>query len=302
VRVVGGVKQPLDLALGDLKSFSEVTVTAVLQCAGNGRSLHSPRVPGVQWGHGAMGQAAWTGVRLRDVLQRAGLGPDAKHVQMRGADLPFKPQVPAFLRSIPIERALDPQTIIAYRMNGAPLSLSHGAPLRLVVPGWAGDHWTKWLVELRVQSEEADGFFFKTGYRMPIDPVTPGQPVPPEKMQPLTFFPVKSVIARPAPGATTPVGPQEVVGVAFAGDAAIARVEVSVDGGKTWQKAALEGAAGPGRWQVFRYRFRADTPGPYRALARATDAKGVAQPERAAWNPSGYFWNAWHAVDWQVGT
>jgi sulfite oxidase len=298
--VTGAVKKSLDLAPSDLEALPAVTVTAVLQCAGNGRSLHSPRVPGVQWGHGAMGQATWTGVRLRDLLLRAGLGEDALHVHLVGADLPFKPQVPAFARSIPIARALDPSTLVAYRMNGAPLSLAHGAPLRLVVPGWAGDHWVKWLTEVRLQKEEAEGFFMKTAYRMPIEPVPPGTPVPPERMKSLTFFPVKSVIARPAPNAVAKVGPQEVVGVAFAGEAAIAKVEVSVDGGTTWRRAALEGEGGAGRWQVFRLAFRAETPGPYRAVARATDGRGSAQPEVPAWNPSGYFWNGWQAVDWQV--
>jgi sulfite oxidase len=300
LRVTGAVRKALDLAPSDLEALPAATVTAVLQCAGNGRSLHSPRVPGVQWGQGAMGQATWTGVRLRDLLQRAGVGEDALHVHLVGADLPFKPQVPAFARSIPIARALDPQTLVAYRMNGAPLSLAHGAPLRLVVPGWAGDHWVKWLTELRLEKEEAEGFFMKTAYRMPIEPVAPGTAVPPERMKSLTFFPVKSVIARPAPNGVAKVGPQEIVGVAFAGEAAIAKVEVSVDGGKTWRRAALEGEPGPGRWQVFRFAFRAETPGPYRAVARATDGHGNAQPEVPAWNPSGYFWNAWHAVDWQV--
>ena len=299
--VTGAVKKPLVLAPSDLEALPEVTVTAVLQCAGNGRALYTPRVPGVQWMHGAMGQAAWTGVRLRDLLQRAGLGEDALHVRLLGADLPFKPQVPEFARSIPIARALDPSTIVAYRMNGEPLSLAHGAPLRLVVPGWAGDHWVKWLTELRVQKDEADGFFMKTAYRMPTEPVPPGSPVPPEKMKSLTVFPVRSVIGRPAPNGVTRVGPQEIVGVAFAGEAAIAKVEVSVDGQKTWQRAALEGAGGPGRWQVFRLAFRADAPGPYRAVARATDAHGAVQPELPAWNPSGYFWNGWHSVAWQVG-
>ena len=298
--ITGAVKKALDLAPSDLKSFPEVTVTAVLQCAGNGRALHTPRVPGVQWVHGAMGQATWTGVRLRDLLQQAGLGDDARHLRLLGADLPFKPQVPEFARSIPIARALDPSTIVAYRMNGEPLSLAHGAPLRLVVPGWAGDHWVKWLAELRAQKDEADGFYMKTAYRMPTEPGAPGAPVPPEKMKPLTFFPVKSIIARPAPDGVTKVGPQEVVGVAFAGDGAIAKVEVSVDGQRTWRRAALEGAAGPGRWQVFRLAFQAEAPGSYHAVARATDARGNMQPEVPAWNPSGYFWNGWHSVAWQV--
>jgi sulfite oxidase len=300
VKISGMVKRPLELTVADLKKFKEVTLTAVLQCAGNGRALHSPRVPGLQWVHGAMGQASWTGVRLADVLKEAQAAPDAAHVRIAGADTPPKPAVPAYLRSLPLSRALDPSTLIAYRMNGEPLSLAHGAPLRLVVPGWGGNHWIKWLADIRVQKEEAEGFYMQTGYRLPKQPVEPGTSVPPDQTIPLTGFPIKSIIGRPSDGGASKVGPQEIVGVAFSGDAAIARVEVSTDGGAKWTDATLEGDAGPGRWQVFRHRFDATAPGTYHAVARATDARGTVQPEKAAWNPSGYFWNAWHRVSFTV--
>lgn len=300
LRISGLLGTPLDLDVAALQRFPEVTLTAVLQCAGNGRALHEPRVPGVQWIHGAMGQASWTGVRLKDVLDRAGLSPGAAHVWLAGADLPPKPSTPRFLRSLPLARALDPSTLIAYRMNGEPLSLSHGAPLRLVVPGWAGDHWVKWLTELRVQKDEPDGFYYQTGYRMPTEPVAPGGSVPPEKMRPLTTFPVKSIVAQPLDGSRKPRGEQVIVGVAFSGEKPVGKVEVSLDGGASWRGAALEGEAGRGRWQVFRYTFTAAAPGPQRAMVRATEAGGAAQPEKAAWNPSGYFWNGWHAVSWEV--
>ena len=153
VRISGLVRRPLELDVRALRQFPEVTLTAVLQCAGNGRALQSPRVPGVQWIHGAVGQATWTGVRLKDVLDSAGVLPGAAHVRLVGADYPPKPSAPAFIRSIPLARALDPGTLLAYRMNGEPLTLAHGAPLRLIVPGWAGDHWIKWLTDLRVQRE-----------------------------------------------------------------------------------------------------------------------------------------------------
>lgn len=300
LRVEGLVDRPVTLAPGDLRKFEEVTVTAVLQCAGNGRALHRPRVPGIQWVHGAMGQATFTGVRLADVLRDAGVAKDAGHVHIAGADLPPKPKVPIFLRSIPLARAMDPTTIIALRMNGEPLTLEHGAPLRLVVPGWAGDHWVKWLTNVKVAKEEAEGFFMKTAYRMPKKPGTPGEPVPSEDMASLTTFPVKSIIGRPADGGQTKVGPQEIVGVAFSGEAPIQRVEVSIDGGAKFQDAKLEGDSGVGRWQVFRYSFTASKPGQYHAKVRATDTKGNTQPELPAWNPSGYFWNGWHDVRWEV--
>lgn len=299
--VEGLVTTKLTMTAAELKrSFPEVSVTAVLQCAGNGRALHSPRVPGVQWVHGAMGQATFTGVRLRDVLQKAGLAKDGAHVHVAGADAPPKPSVPAFLRSLPMERALDPGTLIAWAMNGEPLTLAHGAPLRLVVPGWAGDHWVKWLTKLAVHKEEATGFFMTTAYRMPISPVEPGAGVAPEKMRPATTFPIKSIIATPAEGAKAPPGPQRIAGVAFSGDAPIAKVEISLDDGKTWSTAKLEGEPGVGRWNVFRLQIDRKEPGKVRAMARATDKKGNVQPQQAAWNPSGYFWNGWHAVSWEV--
>lgn len=301
VRISGLVRRPIELDLAALSRLPEVTLTAVLQCAGNGRALHVPSVPGVQWIHGAMGQATWTGVRLKDVLDQASVSRDAAHVRLVGADLPPKPTVPSFIRSIPLARALDPTTLIAYRMNGEPLSLVHGAPFRLVVPGWAGDHWIKWLAEVRVQKEEAEGFYYQTGYRIPTEPAPPGSALPPEKMRPLTTFPVKSIIAQPLEGSRRPVGPQEIVGVAFSGERAIARVEVSLDGGGAWHRAALEGEPGPGRWQVFRLRFEAPQAGRQRAVARAVEAGGATQPEKAEWNPSGYFWNGWHRVSWDVG-
>jgi DMSO/TMAO reductase YedYZ molybdopterin-dependent catalytic subunit len=301
VTVGGMVKAPLSLDVDALRSgFANTTVTAVLQCAGNGRALHAPRVPGVQWGHGAMGQATFTGVRLADVLAKAGADRAAGFVQISGADAPPKPTVPAFVRSIPMERALDPSTLIAWAMNGKDLDLAHGAPLRLVVPGWAGDHWIKWLTHVTVQKEEASGFFMQTAYKYPTEPVSPGASVPPEKMRSLTTFPVKSIIARPAEGGRAPVGPQTVAGCAFSGEAPIAKVEISIDGGKSWSAAKLTGEPAAGRWQVFEHRFEQKAPGRVTAMARATDKKGNVQPESAAWNPSGYFWNAWHRVTWEV--
>lgn len=298
VNIGGLVKTPLRLAVADLARFPEVTLTAVLQCAGNGRSLIEPRVPGVQWGHGAVGQARWTGVRLSDVLAAAGLDPAAAHLHLGGADLPPKPAVPAFKRSIPIARALDPTTLIAYRMNGAPLRLAHGAPLRLIVPGWAGNHWVKWLAHLEAAAAPATGFFMDKGYRVPTSPIAPGTALTPENSEPLTVFPVKSLIAQPGDGETIARGNREIVGVAFSGAAAIANVEIQLDDG-AWQRATLEGDAGPGRWLVFRLPFEAK-PGRHRATARATDTSGAVQPEHAAWNPSGYHWNAWHRVTWEV--
>lgn len=296
----GLVKTQLSFTPEELrKAFKETTITAVLQCAGNGRAFHTPRVPGVQWGHGAMGQATFAGARLKDILEKLGVAKDAAYVHLAGADTPPKKEVPAFLRSIPLARAMDPSTLVAWSMNGAPLTLAHGAPLRLIVPGWAGDHWIKWLTKVHVAKEEATGFFMQTAYKYPIAPGEPGAPVKPENMRSVTTFPVKSVVARPEQGAKVPAGKQEIAGCAFSGEAALAKVEVSLDGGATWKAATLEGTPDVGRWQIWRHTFEAK-PGCQTVLVRATDKKGNAQPERAVWNPSGYFHNAWHAVSWEA--
>jgi len=295
----------LRVTAAELAAMPQATVTAVLQCAGNGRALHAPRVPGVQWRHGAMGQAEWRGVRLHDLLARAGVARaadgGAAFVRLAGADRPPNPKTPAFVRSIPLARALEPDAIVATHMNGAPLGRLHGAPMRLVVPVWAGDHWMKWLTHVRVQRDEAEGFYSQTAYKMPIEPVEPGALVPPAKMRALTTFPVRSVIARPVDGRRLPAkDPIDVVGVAFSGEAPLAKVEVSADGGRTWARASLEGPPGVGRWQVFRHRVAQGPAGTRELVARATDARGAAQPERAPWNPSGYFWNGWHRVAIEV--
>ncbi len=300
LRVSGLVERALDLGREELEGFKEVTITAVLQCSGNSRSLYKPRVPGVQWGHGAMGQASFTGVRLAEVLKAAGLKEGAAHVRLQGADTPPKPMLPAFKRSLPLARALDPSTLLCYRMNGEPLSLAHGAPLRLVVPGWAGDHWVKWLTHLELHRDPAEGFYYREAYRIPKEPGKPGLEVDPEKTIPITTLPVRSLIGRPVDGERLKVGKQEIVGVAFSGDAAIGSVEISLDGGKQWAKAKLTGEPGPGRWQVFRHAFEAKTPGTLTAMARATDDKGRTQPQEPTWNPGGYLWNGIHTISFTV--
>lgn len=298
--LTGLVEKPLELDLEAFKKLPQTTVTAVLQCAGNGRALMSPVIPGVQWTHGAMGQAEWKGVRLAELLKRAKPKPEGRHVLLTGADLAPKPSTPAFLRDLPLEKALDPGTLIAWQMNGEPLPLSHGAPFRLVVPGWAGSYWLKWLTHLEVSAAEQPAFFVQKAYRIPREPVAPGAKVTPEQMVPVAVMPVKSIIARPASGAVLPAGRQQVVGVAFSGVAAIRHVEVSSDGGATWRKAKLDGKGGLGRWQVFEAAVDVKAGETATVIARATDAQGNVQPKDAVWNPSGYHYNAWHSVTWRA--
>jgi DMSO/TMAO reductase YedYZ molybdopterin-dependent catalytic subunit len=300
LHVEGDVRERLSLSLSDLRTFGEVSLPAVLQCAGNGRAYFAPKVPGAQWRKGAVGNATWTGVRLAEVLKRAGLGPKAKHVQMLGADRPVLPTVPLFLRSIPIEKAMHPATLLAYRMNGEPLAVLHGGPLRLVVPGWAGESWTKWVTNLRLQDLEAEGFYMATAYRMPVSPVAPGTTVSPSEMAPVQNIVVKSIIARPSEEQIPAAGDLAIEGVAFTGEGEVVRVEISTNGGQDWRDAELIGEHAPYAWRLWRYLWKGPPPGAYTLLSRATDSRGQTQPMTAAWNPSGYLWNAVDRVRVQV--
>lgn len=296
--VEGGVTKGLSLGLDDLARFEQVTIPAVLQCSGNGRSLHSPTVPGVGWGRGAAGNAEWAGVRLAEVLGRAGIKPGMGHVHLHPADGPPMPKTPAYLRSIPIARALDPSTLLVTRMNGEPLPILHGGPVRLAVPGWSGNHWVKWLRRLVVAPDEAPGPFQRTSYKMPIRPMPPGVDPKPDEVASLTVMNVKSLIAGPANGSVLKPGRNEAIGVAWTGgDAVVTRVEVSVGG--RWREATLESPARPYAWRRWRLGFDAG-PGPVTLLARATDSAGATQPESPPWNKSGYLWNGYDRVTCEV--
>jgi sulfite oxidase len=297
---IGGlVDKPLSLTLGELERLPRVTVPALLQCAGNGRALHRPRVPGAQWERGAVGQARWTGVRLGDLLARAGVRPDGKFVRLGGGERPPMPQTPLFARSLPLDKALHPATLVAYEMNGAPLSILHGAPLRAVVPGWVGDDWVKWLRSVRVEAAEDPGFYMQTAYRLPEPAVAPGETPPPEQLRAMTALVVKSLITRPVAGARLAAAPSTIAGLAFAGERSVRAVEVSLDGGARWQPAALDPPRGLGVWQRWQLPWT-PAPGRHRLVARAVDERGERQPERPAWNPGGYLWNGWDVVECEV--
>jgi DMSO/TMAO reductase YedYZ molybdopterin-dependent catalytic subunit len=291
VEVGGLVDRPRTLGLDDLKGFEPVTVPAVLQCSGNGRAFHRPRLPGLAWERGAVGHAEWTGVRLADVLERAGLKGEAAHVHFRGADGPPSPKTPAFYRSIPLARALDPSTILATRMNGEPLPTLHGGPVRLVVPGWSGNHWMKWVRWVTVDSAEAPGFFMQTGYRMPRKPAPPDAVLTPADLVPLTFLNVKSLITAPGEGTKVGRGRVEVRGVAWTGEGHVTRVDVSTDRDPTWRPATLLDDPRPGSWRRWSIALELTAPGATVLRSRATDSEGDTQPETTPWNKSGYLWN-----------
>jgi len=286
----GEVEKPITLNLTDLSKFETHAVVNTLECAGNGRSLQRPQVPGIQWGKGAVSTARFSGPRLRDVLQRAGVKPSGKHVMFRGLDeVPGK--VPPFIRSIPIEKALDSDTLVATHVNGAALTKHHGFPARALVPGWIGAASCKWFTEIKVLENEFVGNFMSPGYRFPNQPGKPGDAVKPEDTHPLTALSVKSVISGPGDGANVRAGKVAVHGAAWAGEADVVKVEVSTDGGSTWSSATLGHEQAHYAWRLWNYDWKAKS-GDYAILSRATDSQGRTQPAAPVWNPSGYLYNA----------
>jgi DMSO/TMAO reductase YedYZ molybdopterin-dependent catalytic subunit len=290
VEVGGEVERPMAITLDELKKMPKATVTVTLECAGNGRAFFDPPMPGIQWEKGAVGTARFTGARLADVLKKVGVKAAGKYVAINGAEKPVGTQ-PKFIRNVPMAKATNADTIIAYEMNGEPIPVLHGFPLRLVVPGWEGAYSVKWLNNIQVIDKEHEGFFVKTAYRYPNKPVAPGAAVPPENMVPLTGLVVKSFINAPAEGANFKPGPVRVAGFAWAGESFITRVDVSMDNGSTWTPAKLGKERERYAWQLFEYEFKITKPGSYLLMARATDDKGNVQPVAPQWNPSGYLWN-----------
>ncbi len=289
--VDGEVERPLTLTMDDLKKLPRVELVGVLECAGNGRALYEPPVPGAQWVYGSVGNGRWAGVRLADVLAKAGVKASGKNVLMDGADQALG-TMPKFQRQLPLRKALNRDTLLAYEMNGQPLPQQHGFPLRVVPAGWAGDSWTKWLTKLTVIDHDADGFWMKTGYRHPGHPVPPGTPVDPAKMHPVESLGIKSVIAGPAEDSQVMPGkPIKVHGTAWSGETPVASVEVSVDRGRTWRKATLNPEQSRYGWRVWQYNWTPEQAGYYFLMARAYDTAGKTQPMEEEWNPSGYLYN-----------
>lgn len=300
LHVGGAVERPNEFTITSLQQFKAVTMTAVLQCSGNGRAYHRPRVPGVQWERGAVGNAQWTGVRLRDVLQAAGIRAEARHVMFQGADRPVLPAVPLFFRSIPLEKALHPDTLLAYEMNGQPLPLLHGAPLRVITPGWMAESCIKWLTHIEARKEEASGYYMQTAYRVPVKSAHTGTGVPDDATAPVEVMPVKSLISSPEDGQSLRAGAAKIQGVAWAGETKIAKVEISFDDGDTWQPAQLVGDDRLYAWRQWQFLWQATVEGTFAIVCRATDERGNVQPAATSWNPSGFLWNGWDRVTVRV--
>jgi DMSO/TMAO reductase YedYZ molybdopterin-dependent catalytic subunit len=298
VEVAGLVERPLSLSLEDLKSSGEARVISVLQCAGNGRAYFRPNVPGVSWERGAVGQAEWIGVRLADVLRRAGIKPGAAHIHFLGNDAPPAPKTPPFLRSIPLEKALHADTLLATRMNGEPLPILHGGPVRLVVPGWAGNAWIKWVRWMTVSKDEAPGVYMQTGYRMPRTPAPPDAVLKPADLVPVTSMNVKSLIVWPQDGSALRAGRHEIRGVAWTGEGVVERVDIGLDRGQEiqWRPAGLIDAPRPWAWRRWQQSVELEKNERIAVVSRATDSTGQTQPELTPYNRSGYLWNGFDRV------
>ena len=296
LEVTGLVRQPFSLTLDEVGGLPKVDAVHVLECAGNGRGLMKlPNTSGTQWGRGAVGNARWRGVLLSDLLRRAEPGVDARHVWFEAADEAPLPGVPRFARSIPIEKAMQ-DVLLADRMNGEPLPMLHGAPLRAIVPGWYGMASTKWVTRVRLEAEPSDNQFMAKGYRY----VAPGGD--PLTSPPVEELRVKSVITRPLDGTRVqlpqakPPKKLQVRGAAWAGPAGLRLVEISSDGGQSWRPAGFMGENEPMSWRLWATEIDVKPPARVTILARATDQLGNVQPVEAEINAGGYGNNAIHKV------
>jgi DMSO/TMAO reductase YedYZ molybdopterin-dependent catalytic subunit len=290
LQIDGAVTQSLTLTLDDLKKFPQSMQVVTLECSGNGRAFYDPPMAGAQWEKGAVGNARWTGARLSDVLKRAGVKPEGKYLTVDGADKPMA-KMPDFIRSIPIEKAMHPDTLLAYQMNGESIPISHGYPLRMIVPGWTGNNNVKWVTHITLTDKVDEGFFMKTAYKKPSVSVAPGSTVDPSLMVSLTGLVVKSTITSPKNGAQFKRGPVTARGVAYAGEADIVAVDVSTDLGRTWNPATLGKDRARYAWRLWEYKWDAAESGSFLIMSRARDSAGRVQPMVQDWNPSGYLWN-----------
>ncbi|TAF29493.1 MAG: molybdopterin containing oxidoreductase [Runella slithyformis] len=298
------VEAPKTYTLADLKAkFKPYTYQLVLECGGNGRSGYVPQTAGNQWVDGGVSCAEWTGVRLKDILADVGLKNDAVYIGYYGKDLhPSRdPGKSAISRGVPLQKALEDETLIAWAMNGQEIPLQHGFPLRLVVGGWPASVSGKWLHTISVRNKEHDGAKMDGhSYRMPRSPVQPGEKLPetPENFKVIESMPVKSLITFPKSGIVTDLNKTLLLrGQAWAGDLAVKEVQVSIDFGATWQKCMLNLPKNRLSWQRWTAAINLPQKGYYEVWARATDEKGTTQPMVIpTWNPGGYLNNSCHRI------
>ena len=299
LEIDGQVRTPGKWTLAELRQdFEAVTQACVLECAGNGRAFFERRAGAPLWHNGAVGCAAWTGVRLADLLDQCGLAPDAVYTGHYSPDLTLDGSGPAISRGLPIAKARAPETLVAYALNGAPIPLLHGGPLRLVAPGYPGSAWQKWLTRIAIRDREHDGERM-TGlfYRLPRVPIPPGELLGDEFFDVITDMPVRSIITSPRDGFSLARGHElSIRGQAWSGHIPVAAVDLSIDGGGSWRRARLAAPRDRFAWWRFELALKAE-PGPVEIAARARDAAGNSQPlDSAPWNPRGYCNNVVHRV------
>jgi DMSO/TMAO reductase YedYZ molybdopterin-dependent catalytic subunit len=288
-----GAGKQLELGLAELQSgFDAIEIAAVCQCSGNRRGFSEPHVPGVEWGLGAVGNAVWKGARFKDVLRRADLRADTVEIVVNGADGPVLDGTPDFVKSIPVDKALDDDTLIAYAMNGAPIPHYNGFPIRLIVPGWTATYWMKHLDSIEAWTEPFAGFWMKSAYRIPVgkfplvqhfaSQMTPAN-------EPITEMVINSMITAPQDGyAMGADQTTEIRGLAWDGGYGIRRVEISTDGGAAWREAELGPDVGRFAFRGFRFAFTPPHAGTFRVTAKATNALGQTQADKLIFNPAGY--------------
>jgi DMSO/TMAO reductase YedYZ molybdopterin-dependent catalytic subunit len=297
--VDGLVDNPMTLSIADLQQkFDAHTMALTLECGGNGRAAFDPPAKGNQWTLGAVACSEWTGVKLKDVLNAAGVKANAIYTAHVGADahLSGDPEKLPISRGMPIAKAMSDNVLIAWAQNGAPIHPNNGAPLRLVVPGWPGSLSHKWLKRIYLRDIVHDGpKMTGTAYRVPNRPVAAGEKVDKKDFDIIERMPVKSLITYPETGSA--FGDEiEVRGHAWSGDRKVEKLEVSIDFGTTWQPAELDPPVDDGAWQNWRTTVKFPKPGYYEVWARATDDAGEQQPFAIAWNPKGYLNNTMHRV------
>jgi sulfite dehydrogenase len=285
-----GANGQAEITLDDLKKMPAIEVVAVNQCSGNRRGLSQPHVAGVEWGYGAMGCARWKGPRLKDILDKVGLKKEAIEIGLNGADGPAIDKTPDFIKSIPVWKAIDPNTIIAYEMNGAPLPHFNGFPARLIVPGWTGTYWMKHLTNINVLTKPQGGFWMKPAYRIPVGkfPIRDRFITQEDATStPITEIVVNSLITSHRDGDKVKAGKVTVSGMAWDGGYGIRRVEASTDGGKTWSDAALGQDLGVFAFRPWSFVLNAKR-GKNSVMVNATNAIGQTQTGTLIFNPAGY--------------
>lgn len=304
---IGGesVDRPLRLRFEDLASgYEQVELAALCLCSGNRRGLSTPHVPGIEWAYGAMGNARWKGVRLRDVLAKAGVKKDAVEIVMNGTDSAVLAQTPDFVKSLPMWKALDENTLLAWEMNGEPIPHWNGHPVRLVVPGWTATYWTKQIVSIQVVSQPFRNFWMSTAYRIPkgkfplVDRFLTQET---EVNTPITEMVVGSLITNLRGGERFRLGSRvEVKGIAWDAGYGLQAVEVSSDGGQSWRPAQLGKDLGRFSWRQWGFGFKADRKGVHTVMAKATNRIGGTQTFDLVFNPAGYHNNVVQRIDVSV--